>query len=244
MFRLGATSYVIQGDLVANATHLAGQVNDMELVLFDLEDGTSNLPDRATVRQLAQIGRDHNLSYTVHLPCDVRHTPNDGSLALAEKVIALTSPLQPIAWVFHLEGTNATHGSWLPQAFNAIEKMISWVNNPKSLALENLENYAVELLQPIYDHFPIGRTLDIGHLWKQGRDPLPILERYLSTTQVVHLHGMTDRDHQSLVLMPISKIDSILRLLKQWNGVLTLEVFEDDFISSRDALLASLERIT
>ena len=43
-FRLGATSYILPADLVANAKFLAGKVDDIELVLFDLEEGQSNLP--------------------------------------------------------------------------------------------------------------------------------------------------------------------------------------------------------
>ena len=35
-FRTGATSYVIADDLLPNARYLAGKVDDMELVLFDL----------------------------------------------------------------------------------------------------------------------------------------------------------------------------------------------------------------
>src|SRR5690606_5606110 len=48
-FRVGATSYVVEDDLLPNARYLAPIVQDMQLVLFDLPGGPSNLPDAATV---------------------------------------------------------------------------------------------------------------------------------------------------------------------------------------------------
>jgi len=43
-FRLGTTSYVIPADILANVRHLAGKVQDVELVLFEVDDGPNNLP--------------------------------------------------------------------------------------------------------------------------------------------------------------------------------------------------------
>ena len=70
-FRIGTTSYIIEDDLVANARFLADKVSDMQLVLFDLPDGPSNLPTPQTVAELAQIGRLSGLTYSVHLIDDL-----------------------------------------------------------------------------------------------------------------------------------------------------------------------------
>ena len=59
-WRLGTTSYVIDDGLVGNAAYLAGRVQDMQLVLFDLPDGPSNLPDDKIIAELACIGRAHD----------------------------------------------------------------------------------------------------------------------------------------------------------------------------------------
>jgi hypothetical protein len=108
MFRLGTTSYIVPDDLVANARHLSGKVHDMQLVLFDLDDGQSNFPDLSTVKALAEISRTSGLTYTVHLPLDVRLGPNgeEGhvSLVKARKVIAIVRALEPSAYVLHLDG--------------------------------------------------------------------------------------------------------------------------------------------
>ena len=70
LYRLGSTSYVWPADLVPNVRRLGPLVDDVELVLFDLED-RSNLPDKATVVELQALARAHDLTYTVHLPLDL-----------------------------------------------------------------------------------------------------------------------------------------------------------------------------
>ncbi len=98
-WRLGATSYVIDADLVGNAEYLVGRVDDMQLVLFDLPDGPSNLPDAGVAAELARIGRVGALSYTVHLLDDL--APVGGTLdwrtplTRAADVIARTRVLTP-----------------------------------------------------------------------------------------------------------------------------------------------------
>ena len=117
------------------------------------------------------------------------------------------------------------------------------MDDPRQLALENLENYAPEYLLPLFGAFPIRRTLDVGHLWKMGRDPLPLLADWLPATRVVHLHGMAATDHQSLAVIAPAQLDPIVQRLLHWRGVLTLEVFEYDFFTSHAALLAAIERV-
>lgn len=245
-FRLGSTSYVYPGDLLLNATQLAGQVQDMELVLFETASGASNFPSPDEVRQLAAIGAAHNLTYTVHLPLDLRSesTQLHPSLLMAQRVIELTAPLQPFAYIFHLDGTGVAQPAWLAQAQRALTTLLDLVADPQTLALENLESYAPEWLEPLLARYPISRTLDIGHLWKAGRDPWPVLERWLPHTRVIHLHGMAESDHRSLAVMPPAVLDPLIQRLIPWRGVLTLEVFEADFFTSHRALLGAIQRVT
>jgi len=75
-----------------------------------------------------------------------------------------------------------------------------------------------------------------------GRDPLPVLDAWLPHASVVHLHAMAGVDHRSLALAASEQLDPVVARLLDWDGVLTLEVFEDDFFTSRMALLAAVER--
>ncbi len=61
-FRLGTTSYIIPADILSNVRYLAGKVRDVELVLFDVDDGMNNLPSKEEIDELRRIGSD--LTYT------------------------------------------------------------------------------------------------------------------------------------------------------------------------------------
>jgi len=61
----------------------------------------------------------------------------------------------------------------------------------------------------------------------------------LPRTRVIHMHGIAERDHRSLIFMPQEKVRAVWDELIHMNygGVLTLEVFsEEDFLSSMEVL--------
>ena len=106
---------------------------------------------------------------------------------------------------------------------------------PRMLAIENLESYPGEWNDPVIRACGTSAALDIGHLFLQGRDPVPIIHERMSDTTVVHLHGVGSRDHQSLRHMPEDSVRTVIQALLQadYRGVLTLEVFnETDFSES------------
>ena len=71
-FRLGTSSYIIPADILPNAHYLAGKVKDIELILFEVDDGPNNLPSPEVIEELEQIAREQDLTYTVHLPLDLK----------------------------------------------------------------------------------------------------------------------------------------------------------------------------
>ena len=85
-FRLGTTSYIIPADILSNVRYLAGKVRDVELVLFDVDDGMNNLPSPDEIEQLLMIASQTDLTYTVHLPLDLRLAEGD-SIDKARRVI-------------------------------------------------------------------------------------------------------------------------------------------------------------
>ncbi len=68
-FRLGTTSYIIPADILPNAHYLAGKVRDIELILFEVDDGPNNLPSTEVIDELLLIAQQHDLTYTVHFRC-------------------------------------------------------------------------------------------------------------------------------------------------------------------------------
>ncbi|MHB0875485.1 MAG: cobamide remodeling phosphodiesterase CbiR [Anaerolineae bacterium] len=256
MFRIGTTSYIVPDDILANATYLAPLVDDVELVLFESEEYGSNLPDATLCTQLAAIATANGLTYTVHLPLDLRLADDGGtqhpSLHKARRVIEATRALSPFAYTLHLDGSELLGrplpvdlGLWQERALRALTVVCDWVSDPAVLCLENVERWDPEAFAPVLDRLPISRCIDVGHLWLEGRDPLPLLPRWNGRTRTVHLHGIAERDHASLAHVPAELLDPVVAYLQQhFRGVVTLEVFgEEDLRSSLEALNAALARV-
>jgi len=257
-YRIGTTSYILPDDILPNARYLAGKVQDIELVLFEVDDGSNNLPAPEVIAELAGLAGSHDLSYTVHLPLDLRlaedGSAGDRSLEKARRVIAATRPLAPWAYVLHLDGrailgetSAAALARWQDRAVRALELAADWAGAPELLAVENLENYPPDLTWPVLERIPASHCVDIGHLWRDGHDPLAYLHATLARTRVIHLHGIGERDHQSLAHMLPTQLDPVLEQLHAWpyRGVLTLEIFgQPDLETSLQALRHSLERHT
>lgn len=251
MFRVGTTSYILPDDILPNVEYLAPLVDDVELVLFETDEYGSNLPTAEACDRLVDLAQRHHVTYTVHLPLDLR-LADDGaeqhvSLVKARRVIEATARLNPFAYTVHLDGQvvmeeNSAEAlaQWRDNAAIALELVAGWLPGPEYLAVENIEKWDPAAFAPVLDRVPVSRTMDIGHLWLTGRDPLPDVRDWCPRTRVVHLHGVGSRDHQSLSHAPVASLNAVVgHLAGCFDGVLSLEVFnQEDFLSS----LAVLQR--
>ncbi len=247
-YRIGTTSYIIPDEILPNARYLAGKVEDIELVLFEVDDGQNNLPGWETITQLGYLAREKSLTYTVHLPLDLRlgsyGEEKHVSLVKAQMVIERTRSLDPWAYVLHLDGREVREGAsaealrrWQYESVRALEIVANWAGGPQRLAVENLEGYPLDILYPVIARIPVSRCVDVGHLWLDGHDPLPYLREALPRTRVIHLHGAEpgQHAHRSLAVTPAEQVAAVMSLLdeERYAGVVTLEVFgEADFQSS------------
>ena len=260
-FRLGTTSYIWPDDILPNVRQLAPLVDDIELVLFESDEYGSNLPDKGVIAELKQLALANGLTYTVHLPLDLRlgddNSVRHPSLEKARRVIERTQSLDPFAYVVHLDGKNAPFSlagtlcgdegqlaRWQAQGARSLEQVSDWAGDASRVCVENLENYDPAAFAPVLDQVHCSRCADVGHFWQKGLDPLPYLRQWQSQTRVVHLHGTGEHGHHSLALMPPDTLDSVVKhLLENMRGVVTLEVFGvNDFFSSKAALEAAVER--
>ena len=249
-FRIGTTSYIIPADILPNVNFLAGKVQDVELVLFEVDDGENNLPDEDTIMQMKHIADLNKLTYTVHLPLDLKLGGSEGerkaSIRKAHQVINNTKTLHPFAYVLHLDGKDLRSQfpsqpwrEWTMRTRDGLMEMVSLMKDPALLAVENLDGYPPDFWDEALADMPVSRCVDVGHLWRDGRDPLPYLREHIRRTRVIHIHGVAERDHKSLAHVPPQELLAVLQLLMDtdYQGVLTLEVFgEKDFNSSMRAL--------
>ena len=216
----------------------------------------SNLPSPATLARLAAVATSHGLTYTVHLPLDIR-LGDDGSadhesLTLARRVILDTQALQPFGYVMHLDGralmdepTTRQRQRWEANALRALELLVGWAGSPELLCVENVEGWDPDWLTPISDGDAGGGHGGHRPSLGAGRRSLAYLRQWEQRTRVVHLHGLADRDHSSLAHMSPVVLDPVVAWLAQhFAGVVTLEVFGmDDYVSSRRALAEALVRL-
>jgi sugar phosphate isomerase/epimerase len=250
-FRLGTSSYILPADILPNAEFLAPLVDDVELVLFE-SDEQSNLPDRGTVERLAELGRRQNLSYTLHLPLDVRlgdsnEVVRKRSVAKCLAVLERMTPLDPLASAVHFDwdgrgGLPGDIDAWRERLSRSAAELLTAGVHPRDLCVETLA-HPFEIIEPAVLERDLSVCLDVGHLLLAGRSPEEFLDRHLERCRIVHLHGIVDgRDHADLGgLDP----ELLARLLTRLSGagaadrIVTIEVFSQaDFEKS----LAVLER--
>jgi len=252
-FRIGTTSYIIPDDIIPNLRYLSGKVQDVELVLFE-SDGWSNMPSSEDVGEMARIARTNRLSYTIHLPLDMRlGSPDEAErLASVEKcrrVMDLMAPVRPFAWILHLHGDRRGNPPtddlprWTAQNRRSLTELLSLTAvDPRRICVETLD-YDFNLVAELVEAFDLSVCLDIGHLLVYGRDVTAHLNRWFDRAKVFHIHGVRPdgTDHVSLAYFP-------KRLLKELSGrlarlpeadarVVTLEIFgQADFDASMQVL--------
>lgn len=246
--RLGTTSYIIPADILPNLKFLANRVDDVELVLFE-SDEYSNLPSPADVARMGKIADDYGLSYTVHLPLDA--WPGSADEAIRKRslekwfrVMERMAPLQPFAWIVHLNGLprgdTGAQARWQDQCARSLEAL-SQKTDPRLLCVETL-GYDYRLAWPMADENNCSVCLDIGHLVLNGYDVAAYFDAWLERTRVIHLHGVdpSSRDHKDISHLDEGLLGYILNELNQTgpvDRVMTLEVFSrSDFETSMELL--------
>lgn len=250
-FRIGSTSYVYPGDIVPNVRRLAGVVDDVELVLFEVDDYGTNLPTAAAVAEMKALAQAKDLTFTVHMPLDLLFD-DANSFDKARRAIEATRALDPFAIVMHLDGRVLVNQSsadviarWQGEASRALARLVEWVGDAPRVCVENVEAWDPAHFRDLVAHAGASRCVDVGHLWLQGSDPVRHLAENLPRTRVVHLHGVGSRDHQSLRHVPPDELQAVVDALlsAEYRGVVTLEVFgAEDFFSSMEILQSMLAR--
>ncbi len=236
--RIGTTSYIYPADIITNVRKLAGRVEDIELLLLEVDDPARDLPDKKVVQELRQIAAGHGMTYTVHLPLTLGLAGNRGNVDLARRVILSTLELDPHGFIVHLEDGFWKRSDelprWVENSVKSLELLRDATGVLEKICVENLEDQPSSLMDSVLASIPVSCCVDVGHLWKQGLDPLPCLESWLPRARVIHIHGVGGKDHQKLSVTPLSRLEPVITLLKRsFDGVMTIEIFnEPDLVDS------------
>lgn len=245
-FRLGAPSYVYPADILPNVKALAPCMDDIEIVLY--ESGSAHsLPSPATIVRLQKLAAAHDLTYTVHFPIDRKLGSPNRSERLAHqkqiiKIIELTRPLSPFAYILHLDGIEPAANlagiqAWQDTISPLLPAIADQAEDPARICLENLA-YPFAWCEPFLERFGFSVCLDIGHLELCGGNVDRHFKHYAERIRVIHLHGVkVGKDHQPLTVMPEARLDRLLNSIDNFSGVLTLELF------AFESVRLSLERL-
>jgi sugar phosphate isomerase/epimerase len=243
-FRLGTTSYILPADLLTNVRFLAGFVDDVQLVLFESPD-IANLPDPETIARLADLAREHGLTYTVHFPLDVRlgaasETERRRAVTHCRRMVDVTAPLDPFGYAVHFDGSTGDLRAddargWRDALERSARDLAAFGVPPERFGVETLA-YPFEQVADIAERHGFSVCLDIGHVQIAGRDLAAYLDRYLARARVLHVHGVRNgTDHESLAEQPPAVLADLMARLSAPDApprVLTVEVFDQPKLES------------
>ena len=267
MIRPGTSSYIIPADILPNVEYLRDKVDDIELVLFESREA-SNIPGPDVIAELQRQAAENNLTYTVHLPYDVKAGSADEgerqhAVDMWVRIIGLTACLPVHGFIVHLEPERYRNDDGTP-CLEPAEDVPAWKERvcrsmrelrertadtigPSLLCVETLSYDLMTLLPEILGNgFSI--TLDVGHLWLNGLYSPSYIRTLLPHTRIVHLHGVTGlKDHQGLDVHDRLQLCGFLDILKEFRNrdiVLTLEIFSARDLEESLRVLEEAEAFT
>jgi sugar phosphate isomerase/epimerase len=240
-FKIATTSFIYPDHYIPNVRMLGPYLDEIELLLFESR-GIDVLPSRAVIRELCRLAGEFDLSYNVHLPTDISISDEDPArqqraVATMIRVMESVRPLDPSALILHVPYSEKSYDEniveiWRDRVYQNLVKIKSASEMQDIIAIETLD-YPLELLEDIVLDLDLYICLDLGHLMVYDYDLIEVFNRFSFKTTVIHLHGVeNDRDHTALDRLSKKSTSTVLRILKRFTGVVSLEVFSFENLDS------------
>ena len=247
-FKIGTTSFIYPDGYVQNVKMLAPYLDEIEMLLF--ESTPNSLPSNHEIKELFSLSKQFDFSYNIHLPLDISLGGKDSSMRHSaietiKQVMDLTAPLSPTSYTLHLLYDESDFKSeqikkWKERTYQSMDTLCSFCFNSRIISIETL-NYPLEWVEDILKEFNLSVCMDLGHLILYELDIKDVFNRYRNRTSIIHLHGANeDKDHRSLDLLSKSNLKAILRILKQFIGTVSIEVFSFDHLNASLKYLESV----
>jgi len=247
-FKIGTTSFIYPVSYVQNVKMLAPFLDEIELILF--ESAPKSLPSNHEIKELFSLSKEYDLSYNIHLPLDLLLGAPDSSkrhfaIETIKQVMNLTASLFPTTYTLHLpygeiDFENERIKRWKERTYHSIDMLCSFGFNSRTISIETL-NYPLEWVKEILIDFNLSVCIDIGHLILYGLDMKDVFDRYKNRISIIHLHGANEsRDHQPLELLSKSNLKTILEVLEQFKGIVSIEIFSYDHLNASLKYLESV----
>ncbi|MDH3359413.1 MAG: sugar phosphate isomerase/epimerase [Desulfobulbaceae bacterium] len=233
-WRLGATSFVIPADLLANVQLLAGLVDDVQLLFFESQ-AKAGLPNPVDTTALKAVADESGLTYTAHLPGDIRlgaasRVERQAGIDEIDRLLEELHPLAIKSFDLHLPlEVDLPEEDWLSNINHSLASLAARVGAEKSrICIENIDYPFAKVASLVAEHgFPL--CLDLGHLLRYNYDWQAGLQKYLPRAKHIHYHGViAGKDHEAVV-KDHAKVSGVLgeELARSgFDGVVTLEMYE------------------
>ncbi len=220
---------------------LAPYFDEIELLLF--ESNINSLPTMQQIKELSILAEQFDLTYNIHLPTDISISNSNASVRriaidTLKKIINDTSYLSPSTYTLHISydedlQDRESVNRWQELVYKSVDELLdNGIQQSHAISIETLA-YPFEWLEEIIKAFKLSVCIDIGHLIINGFDVKKVFDKHQNNTSIIHLHGIENKkDHISLNRLPLEHIDPIIGILKKYYGVVSLEVFSFENLST------------
>ncbi len=245
-FRLGTTSFIFPDYIIPNVEKLGPVFDEIELLLFESHP-SDVLPSKEEINTLIQLSEKHGVSYNIHLPVDIdlNNDSKKGKQNVSDtyvRVIERVYPLNPTTCTLHLplpskvKTTITGPGvleAWQENICKTLSQIVKRIPDPQWISIETLD-YPFEYAEDIIEVFNFKVCIDAGHQIKYGFNLEHTFKKHRSNTPLIHLHGVDftsemqngmKKDHTSLDKLPENHLNSVSKILKEFKGVVSLEIF-------------------
>lgn len=246
-FKISTTSFIYPDMYAPNVNRLGPYLDEIELLFFD-STYEGSIPTPAQIHELSGLFKKFQLTCNVHLPLDISLGDSDTRKRLhavetVRHIIRLTEPLTPSTYTVHFtyEEKNRLEADialWQKRIMDSFDEILKENIIPEKFSVENLVEYPFDWVDDIIARTGLHTCIDIGHFIEQGEDFEPAFYKYASTTDILHIYGVKDHlDHLSLDCLSEKAVKSLIRILKDFPGTVSVEVFSFDKLSTSLAVI-------
>lgn len=264
-FRLATPSYIYPADWCTNVNLLGPYVDEIELLLLESHSEScfptqNEIGQLLALGKTHALTFNIHLPSDISLS-DPMASRRKAAVEALRRVIDLTSPLTPSTWTLHLPFdrkviTPEAIAEWQHCNREGLSALLDVTGiSAGRLSIETLF-YPFEWIGDVVRALDLSMCLDTGHLMIKGVDVGRLNAEYADIISILHVHGVCRHsvaehgvyqhggsdpdecrliDHQSLDRLSAERAEAVLAILRQFKGVVSLEVF------SFSKLSASLE---
>lgn len=241
-FKICTTSFIYPEMYAPNICMLGPYLDEIELLFFD-STYEGSLLSADQIDELSKLVRQFDLACNIHLPLDISLGDSDTKKRLrgvetVRHILRLTNSLNPSTYTVHLtyEEKSFFQGDvklWLGRIIKSFDEILKEKITLQKFSVENLLEYPFEWLDPIIADTGLHTCIDMGHFLQRGEDFETAFFKYASITDILHIYGVKDSmDHLSLDCLSAKCLKSMINILKDFTGTVSVEVFSFDNLNS------------